>query len=186
VTDDEQFGFTFADQTWTVTRSDGVEVPLVPSGETRLVTPATRHAYVAAAAAARRAESAPAVSALRAGLLDVLPPQLLALWPPAALERAVCGDPEVPIEALRRCTTVTLAPEVAAAFWGAVELMTHLQRSSLLRFATGRQRLPVNLRVESLRCDDEHVPHAASCYMLLQLPNYRTPQRALEKMLLYL
>jgi hypothetical protein len=182
--DADEFAFTFAEQTFTITRSDGVVVPLHPGGESRVVTPDSRHEYVAAAAAARREESAAATAALRAGLLDVLPPQLLALWPPAALERAVCGDPAVDVEALRRCTdSGGVSSAVATFFWGAVQRMTHRQRSELLRFATGRQRLPVSLHLSGLSCDGTHLPKASSCSMTLLLPNYTTEDQCLEKML---
>jgi hypothetical protein len=182
--DADEFAFTFAEQTFTITRSDGVVVPLHPGGEARLVTPDNRHEYVAAAATARREESAAATAALRAGLLDVLPPQLLALWPPAALERAVCGDPQVEVDALRGCTDVSGVPgAVATVFWGAIERMSHRQRSELLRFATGRQRLPVSLHLSSLSCSGEYLPKASSCSMTLLLPNYTTVEQCLSKLL---
>ena len=178
------FEALFGDQPACVIRSDGTEVALTGADGAPLVpAAANRRAFVAAATAARLAESAPAAAALRAGMLDVMPPQLLALWQPAALELAVCGDPEISVEELKRCTTCDLHGANLDAFWGAVELMTHRQRSDLLRYATGRQRLPVSLQVTPLGVDGTMLAKAATCSSRLYLPDYRTPQQALEKLL---
>ena len=182
-TDPEQFAFVFADPTFTVALSDGSVVPLVPGGASRRVTPADRHEYVALAVAARLQESAVACAAIRKGMLDVLPPQLLALWSPAELERAVCGEPVIPVHALRACASISLPEPLARVFWAAVELMTHAERSRMLRFATGRQRLPVRrFEVAPLHCSASHLPKAASCAMRLYLPPYESAEACLAKL----
>jgi hypothetical protein len=181
--DADTFLACYSEHPFSIMRSDDVEVPLAPGGEARELTLATRHEFVALATATRLAESATATAALRAGLLDVMPPQLLALWPPAALELAVCGDAEISEADLKRTTQCNLNDVNRSAFWGAVELMTHRQRSDMLRFATGRQRLPVSLNVSSMGVDGTHLAKAASCYNTLYLPDYQTPQQALEKLL---
>ena len=185
VEDEAAFELQFGDHPACVVRSDGAEVPLTDASGAPLVpTFAKRHSVVAAAVAARFAESAAATAALRAGMLDVMPPQLLALWPTAALELSVCGDPEISVEALKRCTSCNLYGASLHAFWGAVELMTHRQRSDLLRYATGRQRLPVSLEVTMLHgVDGSRRAKSATCSSTLYLPEYQTPQQALEKLL---
>jgi hypothetical protein len=80
---------------------------------------------------------------MRWGLLEYLPAALLPLWNGFDLELAVAGEPEVDVDKLKAEASVSMISSRKDWFWQCVEEMTPLQRSKLLRFATGRSRLPV-------------------------------------------
>jgi hypothetical protein len=83
------------------------------------------------------------IRAMRRGLLEYLPSALLPLWNGFDLELAVAGEPEVDVNKLKAEASVNLRGSRKDWFWQCVEEMTSQQRSKLLRFATGRSRLPV-------------------------------------------
>jgi hypothetical protein len=145
-------------------------------------------AFAAAARAARLRESAASAATLRAGIADVLPLGALALWCPNDLACTVCGEPDIPVDRLRAATQYkgglnANTPSVRH-FWAAVERLSMTQRAALLRYATGRQRLPADghaLTLERYQVGDAHVPYGATCYSTLQLPDYTSADAAYAK-----
>ena len=116
-----------------------------------------------------------AIAAMRRGLLDYVPRAALQFYNGFELEEAAAGLPVIDVSKLRSEASVTLATaEQQGYFWLSVEQMSHQQRSKLLRFCTGRSRLPVgNLQVRSSgRLSDADLPTAATCSFELFLPGY--------------
>ena len=51
------------------------------------------------------------IDAIRRGLLSVIPEAVLRLLTWQELERRVCGDPEISLESLSKCSTYSVAGE---------------------------------------------------------------------------
>jgi hypothetical protein len=130
---------------WAAPRLDGTLGALRPGGAEAPVAWADRRAYVAAARAARAAELAPALAALRRGFAAVVPLRAAALLPPAELARRCCGAAAVDVAALRASATYagcSASDAHICLFWAALEGFSQPQRRAFLRFAWGRARLP--------------------------------------------
>jgi DNA-binding beta-propeller fold protein YncE len=116
---------------------------LVPGGAARRLSYDSRHDYVRLYKDAHMRKYDVQILAMRRGLLEYLPSALLPLWNGFDLELAVAGEPEVDVNKLKAEASVSLSGSRKKWFWQCVEEMTSQQRSKLLRFATGRSRLPV-------------------------------------------
>ena len=75
------------------------------------------------------------------------------------------GAPEITLEGVKAHTTVSLDSAQTEMFWACIEAFTVEERSRLLKFATGRIRLPVALKVEANGCAAACLPARlrASC-----------------------
>jgi hypothetical protein len=116
---------------------------LVPGGAARKLSYDSRHHWVRLCKDAHMRKYDVQIRAMRRGLLQYLPAAMLTLWNGYDLELAVAGEPEVSVEKLKAEANVRLSNSRKEWFWQCVEEMTSAQRSKLLRFATGRSRLPV-------------------------------------------
>jgi hypothetical protein len=116
---------------------------LIPGGAARKLSYDNRHQYVSLYKSAHMRKYDVQIRAMRRGLLQYLPAALLPLWNGFDLELAVAGEPEVDVDKLKAEAGVSMISSRKDWFWQCVEEMTPLQRSKLLRFATGRSRLPV-------------------------------------------
>jgi E3 ubiquitin-protein ligase NEDD4 len=63
-----------------------------------------------------------------------------------------------------------------------MESFSHEQRSQVLKFVTGRSRLPVAFKVE-WQPDSDQLPRAATCFQKIYLPRYPSFAKMREKML---
>jgi hypothetical protein len=139
--------FEFCCNTYAVERSDGVVVELVPGGKDLDVRFEDREAWLELVTAALMGEVDPQCAAIRRGLLSAaIPMPFVALTSQEAFERAITGDPDISVEALKKHTTINVGDEMEALFWQCVEEFDVAQRSLLLKFCTGRVRLPVRER----------------------------------------
>lgn len=178
----EEFAFTFS-QTYEVTLSDGSLVPLLEGGASREVDFDSRHEFIALAVAWRLDEFEAQITALRRGLVGIIPAQVLQLWTAAELERRVCGVPSVSVLAIRDAARYDMdraAPEIAL-LWEALEKMSHEERSKFLRFVTGRSRLPASIKI-ARGGEATCLPQSATCFSILRLPAYTTVEETLEKL----
>jgi len=136
---------------------------------------------------ARVAELEPAVAALRAGLGAVVPLSSLALLTAAELEELVCGSRTLNVSLLQRHAryeggyTATSLP--VQRLWTALAGLGPQAQASVVRFITGRSRLPgteagwqglpplVVARLARAH-PDATLPQAHSCSFQLDLPEY--------------
>ena len=102
------------------------------------------------------------------------------------LEYAACGEREITYEALRKVTSFEgVEKKQEGIFLKVIETLTSEQRSLLLRFATGRIRLPPNaeqgkfLRVDSTGGVDI-LPTASTCFHQLHMPTYTSFEKAFK------
>ncbi|KAG7283406.1 hypothetical protein CRUP_031459 [Coryphaenoides rupestris] len=125
--DQSMFEFKFGEElVYTTLLSDGHTVELIPGG------------------------SSVAIAAMQAGLLKVVPQAVLDLLTWQEVEKKVCGDPEITVEALKRLTRyedLEQSDVRVQYLWEALQNFTNEDRSRFLRFVTGRSRLPAPIYI---------------------------------------
>jgi len=159
------------------------EVALLPGGAARKLRYQTRHEYVRLFKAAHMHKYDSQIKAIRRGLLCYLPGALLPLWNGYDLELAVAGEADVAADKLKATARIELGGSQKDWFWKCVEEMTAQQRSKLLRFATGRSRLPSEFAVGSSSGGDAAMPTAATCSMKMYMPTYSSQQVMMRQLL---
>ncbi|XP_041594448.1 E3 ubiquitin-protein ligase HECTD3 isoform X1 [Vulpes lagopus] len=103
--DKETFEFKFGKElTFTTVLSDQQVVELIPGGAGIVVGYEDRSRFIQLVQKTRLEESKEQVAAMQAGLLKVVPQAVLDLLTWQELEKKVCGDPEVTVDALRKLT----------------------------------------------------------------------------------
>eukprot|EP00771_Trimastix_marina_P002473 gnl/Trimastix_PCT/3602.p1 GENE.gnl/Trimastix_PCT/3602~~gnl/Trimastix_PCT/3602.p1 ORF type:complete len:1627 (+),score=625.31 gnl/Trimastix_PCT/3602:442-4881(+) len=190
-------GFEDLSLTWSVTALDSKEVELRPNGANIPVSFGERHEFVRAVEAFRRTEIAAKIDALRQGLALVVPIDILPLLTWEELQLAVCGSPEIDLDILKQYTTYDGISSNASSvrhFWRAMQSFTHEQRRNVLRFVTGRSRLP---SVEEMKRHpfklqgfsrsggdiDRYLPVSHTCFFSLELPSYSSWEICRERFL---
>jgi hypothetical protein len=182
----ERFNLRFVIQ-----NSMGKEVFLTPKGMDQPVTLDNCEQFIALAIEFRLNEMRPYLDEISDGLWEnfkTSPPKYID-W--ATLEYAACGERGISIESLKMVTTFIEVPEdQQQVFWSVVEHFSNEQRSLLLKFVTGRPRLPVYLTNETFLKVDftfgeaDRMPTASTCFGRLHLPRYTTLEKARKLILL--
>ncbi|XP_057298971.1 E3 ubiquitin-protein ligase HECTD3-like [Hydractinia symbiolongicarpus] len=128
------------------------------------------------------------IVAIRNGLEKVVPKAVLTLLTWQELERRICGDPEISVEALKKSAHYDdfedESDPTIKYMWQALENFTNEDRSRFLRFVTGRRRLPTPLYISKSK-SSTHVnalPESATCSHTLFLPSYTSATQAEEKL----
>jgi hypothetical protein len=111
---------------------------------------------------------------------------------PRLLEYAVCGSPKISFKALQQVIkTDEITSDVRTMFFKVLQEMTNEQRSLLLRFVTGRVRLPTKLpdghklfSVHLLYGSPDRCPQSSTCFCQLHLPKYTSDEVAKRMILL--
>lgn len=183
----EAFDAAFAGTlTFTTVLSGGEVVPLVPSGEKRMVKFEERQEFCRRVRECRMEESRKQTDAILEGLTSVVPREVLVLHTWAEMEEKVCGNPEVSVQALKKHTIYDSDTSATDArvqtMWSALERFTNEERSQFLRFITGRRRLPCSVFVQTMR-QSNCLPRAATCSNALYLPEYTSVDMAYKKLL---
>jgi len=183
--DENDFEATFPLK-WSAKLSSGTVVELNSGGiseDSPNVLYCNRELYVNMAYKKRIEESSVQVDAIRRGLTAIIPIQVLKLWTFREFELAVCGEPHIPLEGMMANVVWDLdrnAPEVEH-LWSAVKRFSNEERSLLLRFATGRSRLPVKLKLSAMGGGPSALPTSHTCFFQLCLPPYRDEEVAYQK-----
>lgn len=187
--DKETFEFKFGgDLTYTTVLSDQKMVELIPGGSNISVRYEDRLEFIRMVQKARLEESKEQIEALQAGLLKVVPQAVLDLLTWQELEKKVCGDPEISVEALKKLTRFEdLEPTDIRVqyFWEALNNFTNEDRSRFLRFVTGRSRLPAPIYIypdKSGSDSTDSLPESSTCSSTLYLPNYPSAKICEEKL----
>ena len=66
-------------------------------------------------------------------------------------------------------------------FWSAVERLSNEERGLLLKFATGRSRLPAKLKLSRLHTAADAFPVGHTCFYQLDLPPWRDAEMAYKR-----
>ena len=183
---EERFNNAFAGAlNFTTVLSNGETISLVPDGSERLVTFEERLEYCCLVKEKRMSESNVQIKALHSGICKVIPASILGLLTWQELEVKVCGSPEISIEKLRDSTRYEGGLKAASPrvemMWEALKIFTNEERSRLLRFITGRRRLPCTIYIDSMDGGSK-LPTSATCSNTLYLPRYANVQEAVDRL----
>ena len=177
-------------ETFTTILSDGTRVDLVEGGAAVPVTFANKDKFVELVVKTRLAESTAQARAMRKGFNEVVPLGMLSLFSWREVERLVCGNPVVDVEALKRHTTynggLSGTSPVVVMLFQALKSFTNEERQLFLRFVWGRNRLPaqdgdwtqhfvintLSSSSNTAEANDRMLPVAHTCFFTLDLPNY--------------
>eukprot|EP00760_Papus_ankaliazontas_P010189 PhM_4_TR14220/c0_g1_i1/m.66571/K10594/HERC1; E3 ubiquitin-protein ligase HERC1 len=204
----EAFDAMFATETFTTQLCDETVVDLVEDGKQVPLTFDRRREYCDNMVACRLDEARPQIEAIRAGLATVIPEYLLALLTWEDIEYRVCGKPDFTVEELMNSTTyegITKDDKRVVFMWRVLESATPTDRRNFLKFVSGRERLPVRLRIMPMHTPDapppasfgdtnvntnsntgsadRYLPKAATCFFALELPDYSSEDVMREKLL---
>lgn len=186
--DDERFGERF-------------EVDLIPDGRNIPVTDANKHEYIDLLVQWRSVSRVQdQMNALRAGLFEMVPRDLLAIFDWNELEFLISGVAEIDINDWKANTiyrNCLAGEQMVSWFWRAIESdLDNTKRASLLQFATGTSRIPVNgfkdlqgsdgprkFTIEVIR-DRGILPRSHTCFNRIDLPQYDRYEEFLERLTL--
>lgn len=187
--DQETFEFRFGDElVYTTLLSDGQMAELIPGGSNVAVKYEDRCEFIRLVQKTRLEESKQQIAAMQAGLLKVVPQAVLDLLTWQEVEKKVCGDPEISVEALKRLTRYEDLGQSdlrVQYLWEALTNFTNEDRSRFLRFVTGRSRLPAPIYVYPDKQGSETsdaLPQSSTCSSTLYLPNYPSAKICEEKL----
>jgi hypothetical protein len=181
----------WTDERWTAPLASGRRLELRPHGASERVTFAERRAWAQSVEKARLAEAADAVAALREGFAAVVPlgPFQLAGW--RLLERLVTGDvlDLVRLQAHTDYRGYSTDSSEVRVFWAAWAGLERPAQHRVLRFVTGRERLPpdsawpITQRLLIAPVDAEATPTAAVCFWQLNWPRLLSEEKARDALL---
>lgn len=173
------------------------ELDLCPRGRDLRVTRDNRHRYVSLVAKHYLHDRLqPQAAAFFAGLRDVVPAELCALFDAAEWQVVISGaDARVDVADLRRHTQYAggffAADPTVLRFWSVVEGdLSDEERALLLRFVTACPRAPplgfaaLTPAFTLQRADggDQRLPTASTCFNVLKLPPYSSRQILRDKL----
>lgn len=185
----DMFDETFETETFTTQLSSGRTVELIDNGHSVALTYDRCEEYVLRLGSSRLFESAVQIRCIREGLVSVVPELVLSLLTPSELELRVCGTPDYTVQALKESTTyegVTSEDKRVLHLWQVLEEATPLQRRLFLKFVSGRERMPIQLRVLPMVTQGDpnnSLPRAATCFFAIELPEYSSVDVLREKLL---
>ncbi|KAK9538818.1 hypothetical protein VZT92_003967 [Zoarces viviparus] len=187
--DQETYEFRFGEElVYTTLLSDNQMVELIPGGSNVAVRYEDRSEFIRLVQKARLEESKQQIAAMQAGLLKVVPQAVLDMLTWQEVEKKVCGDPEITVEALKRLTRYEDLDQIDVRvqhLWEALTSFTNEDRSRFLRFVTGRSRLPAPIYVfpdtQGFETTDA-LPRSSTCSSTLYLPNYPSAKVCEEKL----
>ena len=169
---------------FTVINSAGKEIPLTQQGMNEVVTHSSCGLYISMAHEYRLNEMKANLKEMRRGLWDNLGFKAPKTIDWKTLEFAACGEQELSVEIIKKVTNVDKVPiESLNIFWRILEEFTPKERSSLLKFATGRTRLPPEFNGSAflhLAPADyvDTLPTSSTCFHRLNLPKYSSYETA--------
>ncbi|KAG1969952.1 E3 ubiquitin-protein ligase HECTD3 [Pimephales promelas] len=187
--DMDTFDFKFGQElVYTTPLSDGRLVELIPGGSGVVVRYEDRMEFIRLVQKSRLEESREQVAAMQAGLVKVVPQAVLDLLTWQEVEKKVCGDPEITVEALKRLTRYEDLEQTDVRvqyLWEALMNFTNEDRSRFLRFVTGRSRLPAPIYIFPDKQGSETtdaLPQSSTCSSTLYLPKYPSAKVCEEKL----
>jgi len=180
--------FNSCDFTYATALSDKTLREFMKGGAARSVPFEDRDAFFKRVLDARLQESRPQVESIRRGICQVIPADLLCLFPWEDLAMAVCGKAVIDVDLLEAHTRYNgLDPtaEHVRFFWECMRGLTQPQLTRFVRFAYAQERLPTTeedyrrtrttMTIKGSTRDgnpDEQLLHADTCFFNVELPAY--------------
>lgn len=165
------------------------QIDLIPDGRNIAVTDVNKRAYVEALVKWRAVTRIQAqMEAIRKGLFEMVPANLLGTFEHNELEFLISGVAEIDLEDWQKHTiyrNYNADDQQIQWFWQCIrEALSAHQRAQLLQFATGTSRIPVNgfkdlqgsdgprkFTIERLE-DVQQLPRSHTCFNRIDLPAY--------------
>jgi hypothetical protein len=172
-----------------ITDSAGNDVQLTQRGRSEAVTLVNCGQFISLANQFRLNELVQSLDSIRHGLwtnFNFEAPKNLE-W--RVLEFCACGSKDIDVEVLKSVTQFRLIVDAGARiamFWTVIHALTFEERTALLKFATGRARLPPMLESgeDYLVVDEgwtfDKLPQSSTCFHQLHLPIYTSYAKALQ------
>eukprot|EP00164_Ancoracysta_twista_P006440 GFYU01008966.1.p1 GENE.GFYU01008966.1~~GFYU01008966.1.p1 ORF type:complete len:208 (+),score=43.31 GFYU01008966.1:3-626(+) len=128
------------------------------------------------------------MAAIREGLFRVLSMGAVSFFAWYEIEKMVCGDPNIPVDALKRICTFnspySITHPLIVNLWQVLEEFTPAQRRQFLHFTSGSSRLSTSsdsssrIVISKMHVTggdsqaDRYLPHASTCFYQLDIPLY--------------
>jgi hypothetical protein len=173
---------------------------LVAGGEEKIVTEANKYEYVQLVSYAKMATSIKKqLEAFLAGFHDLIPHRLIKIFNEKELEILISGRPTIDIEDLKRNTEYVnylKHDQIIVWFFEVLEQFDMELRTAFLQFVTGSSRVPVEgfkelrgmngIQKFSIHREfqEDRLPRAHTCFNQLDLPNYKSKDILIEKLML--
>jgi len=169
-------------QKFVVTDINGVEIALTSRGKSEAVTLENCNRYISLAIDYRVKELQTHLQNMYTGFWENLNMTASAAIDGATIKYAACGDSEISYEALKNITSFSgIDSEQERIILRVFERFSNEQRSDLLKFTTGRIRLPPNdairLQIDN-GGDTDRMPTASTCFNQLHVPRYSSFDKA--------
>jgi rubredoxin len=177
--DNETFQEKFDHHNFTCLGCDGVEHELISGGKDITVTFDNRLDYYQRSIAFRLHEFDAQTAAIKKGLEDVVPINLLQLFSWQQLEILVAGNPAFDITLWKSKTdSEQISNKTANLFWKVMESLTPKEQSGFVRFAWGRSRLPPErqwtTKMRLTNAGRVALPVSHTCFFSVEMPAYET------------
>lgn len=174
---------------------------LIPNGRNVDVTNENKNEYINLLVqwrACTRVQSQ--VSAIKRGILEIIPEELLTRFTGSELEFLFCGVSEINVDDWEKNTLYRryeVEDDIVKWFWRVIkEDLDNVKRAQLLQFATGTSRIPLNgfrdlqgsdgpRKFTIERIDDTKLlPRSHTCFNRIDLPPYASYEEVRDKLLL--
>ena len=155
----------------------GAEVDLIPGGKNIKVNYENRHEFCDLVERNRLKEFDKQVEAIKLGINQVVPLDVINLFTWQQVELLVSGSPKFDIELWKlRTDSSGLSPKTLSLFWKVIESLTPKEQAGFVRFAWGRSRLPpaseFTTRMRLTSAGAATLPIAHTCFFSVELPDY--------------
>lgn len=193
-----EFNESMAEQTFTVVTFDDRHVPLLSGGESIPLRWADRQKFADLYLNFKLSELSEHCNLIARGIASILPLELIQLFTSQELESLVCGVRVIDATLLMAHTKYAIGVDPASThikwFWRVVKAFSDEQRQKLLRFISGRSRLPSTQQWASeftinpffIRgqdaSPDRFLPTAHTCFFSLDLPEYSSEDILRQKL----
>ncbi|KAL5252247.1 hypothetical protein ACHWQZ_G015137 [Mnemiopsis leidyi] len=165
-----------------IQNSNGTLQPIVPGGQDIKLTFENRKVFSSYALKLRMEESEEQIAAILEGISYIVPAPLFRFMTGDALETWICGKPEIDLHLLQkivRYRDMDKTHYLVVWFWRILGRFTNEDRVALMRFVSGRSRLPndiadVSQRFQIMKTDKskDGLPTSQTCFFQLRLPDY--------------
>ena len=177
---------------FTIKNSNKSDVELIENGKETKVTNENLEVYLTLAKSAMVNEIKTQIDHIKIGLYSVIDKCIIQLLDWKQLEEIVCGKTEFNIKEFKENTKYQYDnnnnknTKIKAWFWEWFENTSEENKFKYLKFVSGRSRLPNSKfskyeHIINIINKSESLPTAHTCFFSLDLPNYDTKEKFIEK-----
>ena len=186
------------DLNFTTQLSNGDTVSLIEGGEERRVLYEDVEEYNQLVLKFRFSEADMQIEKIKQGFNIIFPIDKVGILSWKDIEARVRGPSEISVSDLKQMTTYcgySKDSETIVRFWRVVEGFNQAQKESLLKFISGRSRLPPKERQQDAKfqiyslsvrdgMEDQTFPQAHTCFYQIDIPKYSTDEICRDKLIM--